>query len=158
MFWALLTYPFHIIHWTERDITGIQRKTIKLLTSAIFHHPKAAFQMLTLLRTYRGRGLIDINNLLNKQKKTILKECVIKRRDTFLLHHAIVNTDKNYSPLNLSGEGTFVVTPDRDKWLALNQKALHGKHAHALTQPYVDHYHTECLVDLGWAFPCNGGF
>jgi hypothetical protein len=51
------------------DITGIQRKTIKLLTSAIFHHPKAAFEMFTLPRTYRGRGLIDINTLLNKQKK-----------------------------------------------------------------------------------------
>jgi hypothetical protein len=56
------------MHWTEMDVTRILRKTIKLLTSARFHHPKAAFEMLTLPRTYRGRGLIYINNLLNKQK------------------------------------------------------------------------------------------
>ena len=59
---------------------------------------------------------------------------------------------------NLSGEDTFVVTTEREKWLALIQKALHGKHAHALTQPHVDHYLIERLVDLGWTFPCNGGF
>jgi hypothetical protein len=65
------------------DITGIQRKTIKLLTSAIFHHPKAAFEMLTLPRTYRGRGLIDINYLLNKQKKLYLKSALSKDKTHF---------------------------------------------------------------------------
>jgi hypothetical protein len=63
------------------DRTGIQRKTIKLLTSGIFHHPKAAFEMLTLPRTYRGRGLIDINNLLNKQKKKLFLKSALSKEE-----------------------------------------------------------------------------
>jgi len=74
----LLTFSFDIIFWTDTDIKQIYRKTHKLLTNARVHHPKAAIERLILLRTYRLRGLIDISNLLNKQK-TILKEYFIEK-------------------------------------------------------------------------------
>jgi hypothetical protein len=96
------------------DITEIQRKTIKLLTSAIFHHPNAAFEMLSLPRTYGGRGLIDINNLLNKQKKLYLKSALSKDELHFYykvqyqmqikITHHLIYLEKAHLQLQLTGK------------------------------------------------------
>jgi len=53
-----------------------------------------------------------------------------------LLHCAIVDAGNNYSTVNRSGEGTFLVMADREKQLAWMQKALHTKQPYGLTQPY----------------------
>ena len=39
--------------------------------------------------------------------------------------------------INLSGEGTFAMTTDSER-LAWTQKAIHRKHAHAVTKQYVN--------------------
>jgi hypothetical protein len=70
------------------------------------------------------------------------------KNKTFLLHRAIINADNNSSLLNLSREGTFVVTTDMEKCLAWTQEALHEKHAHALSQPHI--YSTASSTWLTW--------
>jgi len=74
---------------------------------------------------------------------------------TLCVLHALQNA--TLSLLNLSREGTFVETTGMEKWLAWTQNALHGKHAHALTQPHIDSIASNTWLTWGELFPETEG-
>lgn len=153
----LLAYSFGVIDWTDTDIRGIQRKTSRILTNARLHHPKSAVERLTLPRSEGGRGITDIRSLLLEQKK-LLREYFIQREPTSMMHRAIVYADKNYSPLNLSGDDIPAIVTNAEKRLSWSQKALHGKHAYELSQPHIDRLASNTWLTQGQLFPETEGF
>lgn len=62
------------------------------------HHPRACIQRQIPPRLEGGRGLIDIQNLDNRQVST-LRAYFHSKVDTSTLHEAIVKLDRRHTPL-----------------------------------------------------------
>lgn len=153
----LLVYTFGIINWTSTDIQDIKRKTNKILTNYRYHHIHSATERLPLPRAHGGRGLIDIANLLNRQKNS-LKQYFKQKARTSHLHQAVVAADTGYSSLNLSADTQFTTISNEEKHQTWLQKALHGRHAHILNGSHVDKNASNVWLTCGKLFPETEGF
>ena len=113
---------------------------------------------MTLSRKEGGRGLIDIQNLHNKQINT-LRAYFHTKHSTSSLHHAIILADTNYTPLNLNNKDFALtqITPTdtQQKWA---QKVLHGRHPADLNQQYIDKDGSNAWLNQGDLFPETEGF
>jgi hypothetical protein len=63
----VLMYSYGIIKWTETDLESLQRKIRTILTKYGAQHPNANAKRMTLSRCEDGRGILDVQNLHNKQ-------------------------------------------------------------------------------------------
>jgi hypothetical protein len=91
----ILTYSFGIMKWSISDIQDIERRMLSIMTKYGHHHPKACTERWTLPRNEGGKG---VQNFHNKQIQK-LREYFYNRDSP--LHHAVIDADKNYTPLNL---------------------------------------------------------
>jgi hypothetical protein len=96
----VFTYSFGIIKWSPTDIKNLNIKIRTLFTKYNKHHPKSALERICLSRKYRERGILSLQFLLNNQISKFQTYFNIKK-DTSLLHKAVVEADKNYTPLKL---------------------------------------------------------
>lgn len=103
------------------------------------HHPKSSIERLTLPRKEGGRGIIDIQNLHNKQISTLRHYFHTKSQHS-LLHKQATEIDNKLTPLNLKNKNTqpneTLITVDQKvaKWAV---KSLHGRHRTDLSENYV---------------------
>lgn len=95
----VLTYSFGIIKWTKTDINSLEINTRTILTKHNCLHPKSAIERMTLKRQNGGRGLINIQELWNKQINNLTKFFQQKARCS-QIHKAITHNDKNFTPFN----------------------------------------------------------
>ncbi|XKL68307.1 hypothetical protein PGB90_003798 [Kerria lacca] len=80
----------------------LQRLTRKSLTKNRHHHSKAAVERMVFGKNNGRRGVMDIAAMQDQQIINIYKY-MQKRRDKNLQINAIVNSDENLTPVNLSG-------------------------------------------------------
>ncbi|KAL0810623.1 hypothetical protein ABMA28_010737 [Loxostege sticticalis] len=156
----ILTYSFGIINWTQTDLINIQRTINTTMTKNRKHHPRACIQRQTLPRYEGGRGLIDVSNLHNKQITSLRNYFHQKALESFI-HHAIVQTDKKLTPLNLTDKNTQNNEKQTDVPTKLNawtQKSLHGRHRKDLCQNNVDKTASNAWLSCGELFPETEGF
>ncbi|KAL0840474.1 hypothetical protein ABMA28_015720 [Loxostege sticticalis] len=156
----ILTYSFGIINWTKTDLKNIQRIINTTLTKHRKHHPRACIQRQTLPRNEGGRGIIDIQNLHNKQIST-LRSYFHTKATTSILHQAIVQADTKFTPLNLQDTSTQInetQVTTQTKIQEWARKSLHGRHRHDLCQPNVDKLASNAWLGRGELFPETEGF
>ncbi|XP_060804959.1 uncharacterized protein LOC132902746 [Amyelois transitella] len=156
----ILTYSFGIIHWSQTDLKKLQRTINTHLTKYRKHHPKSCIQRLTLSRQEGGRGLIDIQNLHNKQIQT-LRQYFHNKSQYSLLHQHITKIDDKLTPLNLQDlqkqPNEHLIDP-KEKISAWSAKALHGRHRSILCLPHVDKEKSNEWLKKGELFPETEGF
>ncbi|XP_028158192.1 uncharacterized protein LOC114351251 [Ostrinia furnacalis] len=156
----ILTYSFGIIKWTKTELNSIQRIINTTLTKHRKHHPRACIQRQTLPRNEGGRGIIDIQNLHNKQITT-LRSYFHQKAITSTLHQATVQADIKLTPLNLQDMSTQeneLQTSTQTKISEWTRKSLHGRHRHDLCQPNVDKIASNAWLSRGELFPETEGF
>ena len=156
----VLTYSFGIVHWSQTDLKKHQRLINTHMTKYRKHHPRSCIQRLTLPRHEGGRGLIDIQNLHNKQITT-LRSFFHKTAQNSLLHKSIVLADIKHTPLNLKDptpQSNETITLPHQKLQAWLQKSLHGRHRHDLLNPNVDKNASNAWLKKGELFPETEGF
>lgn len=157
-----LTYSFGVIKWSKTEITGIERSIRTSLTKYNLHHPKAAIERMSLPRYMGGRGLIDIQQLLDKQIHS-LQIFFHNKSHSSPLHKSILNTDNHLTPLNLKNEVPQTTTNINKIHLNRKveiwaQKELHGRHLNDLNQPYVDKIASNKWLSLGEIYAETEGF
>jgi hypothetical protein len=156
----ILTYSFGIINWTKTDLLRHERTIRTLLTQYRKHHPRSCIQRLTLPKHEGGRGLIDLQNLHNKQIGN-LRSYFINQKDRSPLHNAILQADNKLTPLNLCNHNTLInptIVQPRDKIDIWTQKTLHGRHQLDLSKPEVDKVASNAWLKKGELFPETEGF
>lgn len=127
------------------------------MTKMRFHHPKASMERMELPRSEGGRGILDLQHLLDKQKSS-LHEYFHTKVDSDI-HTAIRHSDLNYTPLNLSSDNLQSNAISRaekiEKWA---HKELHGKHRHFLEDPKVDKFASNMWLMCGQIYPETEGY
>lgn len=153
---STLTYSFGIIKWTPTDLNNLEITTRKLMSTYRKHHPKSCIERMTLPRSEGGRGLIDIHNLHNRQKQTLINYF---RSHTQLLQRAIAQIDNNYTPLNLANTTENINNvSDADKLLSWSQKEIHGKHIRIIRERHIDRQRSYTWLMKGTLQPETEGF
>ncbi|CAK1579245.1 unnamed protein product [Parnassius mnemosyne] len=158
----VLTYSFGIVKWSKTNIYSIERTTRSILTKHNYHHPKSAIERLTIKRYNGGRGLINIQNLWQKQVHG-LQNFFYQKSHTSEIHKAVQCNDLNYTPLNLhqttlQRPHNLVTNPEQILKEAWKQKVLHGRHYHDLEQPLIDKAASNQWLKIGSLFPETEGF
>ena len=153
----VLTYSFGIINWSTTDLENIMIHTRTKLTQSRKHHPKSCKERLTLHRTEGGRGLLDIHHLCNRQLESLRSYFINNEHP---MHKAIVQADKNLTPLNLSSEdftglSCNTIEQKRAVWEA---KALHGRHVKNVRQEHISAKLSYRFLQNGQLFPETEGF
>lgn len=137
----LLTYTFGIISWTPTDLTDLDRTVRKTLTRYKQHHPKSCLERLYIPRKMGGRGLLNIQNLHDKQINSLTNYFTTKAT-TSALYNAIARSDDNLTPLNLKNyteRPTDSIQSLLQKW---KSKPQHGKYPNHIYKTYVDSENT----------------
>ncbi|KAJ8932533.1 hypothetical protein NQ314_014599 [Rhamnusium bicolor] len=94
------TYTFGIIRWTQTELASLDTLTRTLFTKFKAHHPKSSVERFHLPRSRGGRGIIHLS-MQHANQTHNLHTYFTRKAQTSPLHAAIVNIDKNLSPLNL---------------------------------------------------------
>lgn len=153
---AILTYSFGIIKWTKTDLENLEILTRSHLTKFRKHHPKSCIQRITLSRQEGGRGLIDIQQLHNKQ---IMKLRTYFHQNNNQLHQAIVVADNQYTPLCLNNPSIQYNThTTEDKKTQWRQKELHGRHPNTMQDNNIDKLKSYTWLTKGELQPETEGF
>lgn len=123
-------------------------------------HPKSAIERINVKRNLGGRGLIDIMLLWENQIKNI-RNFFYKKAESSKIHRATVQSDRNYTPLNLKETHIQFKTGqehDKEKIEKWRRKELHGRHIHDLEQHHIDQEASNNWLKLGYLFPETEGF
>lgn len=115
---------------------------------------------MTLPRELGGRGLIDIQNLHNKQI-TNLRNFFFEKATLSDIHYAIVQSDTKLTPLNLQNNNpqpNEIITDINQKLAAWKQKSLHGRHLNELLKEHVDKKASNIWLQKGQLFPETEAF
>ena len=100
--------------------------------------------------------MIDLKELHNKQIKSLKTYFHNKNHS---LHRAIIQIDKNYTPLNLSSQ-TEVSTSNTEeqKKQVWSSKPLHGRHYNNMNNNGIDKKLTNEFLKKGYLYPETEGF
>lgn len=136
--WAVpvAVYTFGIIKWSDTALRVFDRKIRTTLTRHRMHHPKSSMERLYLSRHTGGRGLLSLEVMCRQQEERL--------RNYFLandsvLHKAICEQDRNYSPLRLAQEECrFEYATTQQRVAAWQAKELHGRFGSALKSDRID--------------------
>lgn len=156
----LLTYSFGVINWSQTNLKKLQTTINTKLTKHRKHHPNSCSQRLTLPREEGGRGIIDIQNLHNKQIIS-LRTFFYSKATNSLLHHYTVKIDKKLTPLNLhetNPQKNEQITDSNNKMNNWAQKSLHGRHKADLSQAHIDKAASNKWLVKGELFPETEAF
>lgn len=159
--WAIpvYNYSFGVIKWSDTDINNMSRNIRVLLTKHQSHHPRSAVERVILPRELGGVGILNIAELQEKQ--------ICNLRDYFINSNncetisAIVKSDINYTPLNLSNlqhdTPSNVKTKEQllDTW---KNKEIHGKHPNGMFKDEIDTYTSNLWLKRGRLFMETEGF
>ena len=122
--WAVSAFRYSagILDWTKEELEEIDRKTRKLLTVYRMHHPKADTDRLYLPREVGGRGLTNIWQCVEEDKRSLVD--YLTQSEEKLLQQVqkehLVGTQGN------SAQFRKEVRKGRlDSW---HEKALHGQY------------------------------
>lgn len=151
----VLSYSFGIIKWTRTDLEAVNRLNRTELTKHRKLHPKSCVERITINRKNGGRGLMDVVVLHHRQINGLRD--YFHSRDTSL-HRTIAGADRNYTPLNLSGNTEDInesLDQKRDRWAG---KALHGKHPAIMRSPNISKDLSYRWLQKGYLFPETEGF
>ncbi|KAJ0176683.1 hypothetical protein K1T71_007862 [Dendrolimus kikuchii] len=156
----ILTYSFGIINWSKTDLNKLQRMINTTMTKHRKHHPKSAIERLVLPRQEGGRGIIDINNLHNKQITT-LRNYFYGKAEHSSLHKGVVELDVKLTPLNLQNtqqQQNEILVDNKTKIKQWAEKSLHGRHQSDLSLSHVDAEKSNQWLKRGELFPETEGF
>lgn len=152
----LLTYSFGIIKWTQTDLENINRLTRTEQTKHRNHHPHACKERITIGRKEGGRGMMDVVTLHTNQIQKLRNFFYIKQS---LLHRAIVQADREYTPLNLSHtQQIYNTQTQQQKIEEWTQKKLHGKHIYNMKNEYISKTDSYKWLQKGELYPETEGF
>lgn len=154
-----VAYSFGILKWTPTDLEQLNRNIRVAYTRNRAHHPRACKERFHLPRSYGGRGILDLR-IRHQEQIEQLRNYFFKKAEDSNLYRAIVNSDRNLTPLNL---GTRHLNVDnqhsyaklKDRWM---EKELHGRYPNLLQQPHIDKQATIAWLSLGNLFPETEGF
>lgn len=132
----ILAYSFGIIACSKTDLEELIRNVRVQLTKHRMHHPRASKHRFMLPRHLGGRGILNIHNVCATEIKNLR---TYFHNHTENLHRAIVNTDDNYTPLNLK---STTIQPEyqnvKDELKNWAQKELHGRFYNDLQREEVN--------------------
>ena len=104
--------------------------------------------------------MIDLKILWETQIMNI-RDFFYTKVNSSEIHAAIVQIDKNYTPLNLAERNKqYCTATEQEKQKIENwrRKELHGRHLHDLEAPHVDLEASNKWLQLGYLFPEIEGF
>lgn len=148
--WALpvVGHTFGVLKWSPTDLQALDRMVRTLLTSHRSHHPNSSVARLYISRMKGGRGLLSIESNHLKQKLNLINHF---NNTNLPLYHALIEADKNYTPLNLSNDKELPQRNSEEQWiLEWRSKAIHGRFAAALHDADVDKDESSLYLRSGW--------
>ena len=159
----VVTYSFGIINWSKTDLSRVDSKIRKLLSTYRMHHPKADVDRMYLPRKEGGRGLIQLELTFettmigldryleitsDKMLKAVLTHENSKKvsitsqsRKMKNKYNVQANEDENELPPTVAARKIKLrakaagISALQENW---KQKPLHGKYPERLAQPHVD--------------------
>ncbi|XP_053691501.1 uncharacterized protein LOC128740015 [Sabethes cyaneus] len=156
----LLTYSFGVVKWTKTDLEAIERALIVSLTKHRSHHPKSATERITLPRSKRGIGVIDIQALCASQIQQ-LRRYFVESQSRHEIYRTVCEADHGFSAMHLAQHDyqlNCVLKTDEEKIATWKQKELHGTHPHQLEQPHIDKAASNTWLVRGDLFSETEGF
>lgn len=152
----ILTYSFGIISWTQTEITELNRTIRTVATKHRLHHPRSSVERFHLPREQGGRGVLNIEELHQKQIRNLRSYFHRKAEETGL-YRAIVNKDNKITPLNLQSRQLAAEEPTNhmEKWLS---KELHGRYPALIKQNHINEKASLDWLRKGHLFPETEGF
>jgi hypothetical protein len=159
---STLTYSFGVMKWNKDELESLRVGINKIMTRNRQHHPRASKERMTLPRNEGGRGLIDLH-VLHRNQIANLRDYFQKKAQTSVLHAAIVEIGKKYTPLNLSSQSDEYKSISknevvRNKLEMLKSKSLHGRHQKALACRTVDRNASNSWLGKSGLFAETEGF
>ena len=122
--WAVSAFRYSagILDWTKEQLEEIDQKTRKLITIYSMHHPKADTDRLYLPREAGGRGLLNVWQSVEEDKRSLVD--YLTRSEEQLLQQVkeenLVGKEGNVTEFKKEMKKQRV-----DRW---QQKALHGQY------------------------------
>ncbi|XP_075157641.1 uncharacterized protein LOC142230907 [Haematobia irritans] len=134
---TLLTYTFGILSWSNAELKAIDRTIRTTLTINKHYHPKSAIERINIPRKLGGKGILNVQNLHDRQIQTLVKYFHTKA-NTSTLYRTIINSDDNLTPLNLKNRTANNPIPVQGLIQAWKSKPLHGRYPNLIFQSHVD--------------------
>lgn len=156
----IITYSAGIVKWSSTDLESLERKVRTLMTKYRQHHPKSAIERLVIPRDKGGRGLISIQNLVEKQNRNLFTY-FSEKAPSSSLHSAILHADDNFTPVNMKNTNPLeqlTQSSQQNHFDSWKSKPLHGRHPNELYASNIDLLVSNSWLSFGNLFPETEGF
>lgn len=156
---SVATYTFGVVKWTQTELEDLNRTTRVMCSRYGFHHPRSSIERFHLPRSKGGRGIHDLE-IQHMAQINNMRTYFQKKSEQSAIHQAIINKDKNLTPLNLA-DNQYVPTPpqtDHQKIEVWKTKPLHGKYPNTLFQDQIDTEASLAWLRSGNIFAETEGF
>ena len=128
----VLRYSAGIVDWTKQDLQDLDRKTRKQLTMHGALHPRADVDRLYIPRHMGGRGLINIEDMVEGEKLA-LREYIEQRREDDTLIAAVRHSGEHQRKVEADTTAkAHKESRQEAKYSSWKEKPLHGQYIRSL--------------------------